>query len=404
MRHARHTLSLAALGLLTGLGLSSLTACGGGGDNTNPAAPLPANITISSLRLIDNEILPRRGTFQDTVLGGFSGIDYDRASRRYTLITDDRLTTDSPNPPRMYTLAMDFTTTAVTRLEFLSVFAMKQPNGQNYPKVPDLATADPEGVRIDPTSGNLLWVSEGERTLASGSTAERIIQPFVREIRPDGTHVRQYSLPSQFTMSSGGTGPRNNAVFEGIAITPSNSTVAVIMEGALQQDALPPTTTTGSFSRIALFDRATGQPKAQYVYPIDRVQAEPSPAGSFTVNGPTEILALSETRFLVLERSFSVGVVGNQVRLYEINTEAATDVSSIAALGGVTLFPVTKRLVLNFESIKAQTGGIANLEGMTFGPVLGNNRLSLVVVADDNFPTADSATDRNQILVFEVQP
>jgi len=27
-----------------------------------------------------------------------------------------------------------------------------------------------------------------------------------------------------------------------------------------------------------------------------------------------------------------------------------------------------------------------------------------VVIADDNFPLADSATDRNQVIVFEVQP
>ena len=349
-------------------------------------------------------MLPRRGTFQNTVIGGFSGLDYDPSSRRYVWVTDDRLTTDSASPPRMYTIGIDLTTASVLRVEFLSTFAMRQPNGEVYPKVPDLATADPEGVRFDPATGNLVWISEGERTLASGTTPARIIQPFVREIRPDGSHVREYALPSQFTISTGATGPRNNAVFEGIAITPSRATTAVILEGPLQQDAPPPTTSAGSFSRIVMFDRATGQPKAQYVYPIDRVQAEPSPAGSFTVNGPTEILALSETRFLVLERSFSVGVVGNQVRLYEIDTASATDVSSMASIAGTILFPVTKKLVLDFETLKTQVGEIANLEGMTFGPLLGNNRLSMVVLADDNFPTADSATDRNQILVFEVQP
>jgi hypothetical protein len=127
-----------------------------------------------------------------------------------------------------------------------------------------------------------------------------------------------------------------------------------------------------------------------------------SPAGQFTVNGPTEILALSATRFLVLERSFSVGVVGNQVRLYEIDVSNVTNVLSSSSQTGAV--PVSKRLVLNFESLKAPLGGIANLEGISFGPTLANGKHSLVVVADDNFPTADSATDRNQILVFEVQP
>ena len=117
-----------------------------------------------------------------------------------------------------------------------------------------------------------------------------------------------------------------------------------------------------------------------------------------------EILALSETRFLVLGRSFSVGVLGNQVRLYEIDVSKATNILNLASLNGATFTAVNKRLVLDFETIKSRVGGIANLEGITFGPRLANGNRSLVVVADDNFPSADSATDFNQVLVFEVIP
>jgi hypothetical protein len=135
---------------------------------------------------------------------------------------------------------------------------------------------------------------------------------------------------------------------------------------------------------------------------IEKVQATPVSADQFTVNGATEILALSTTRFLVLERSFSIGVIGNQARLYEIDISKATNVLTAANLQGATA--VTKRLVLDFETLKTQLGGIANLEGITFGPRLANGKRSLVVIADDNFPLADSATDRNQVIVFEVQP
>lgn len=72
------------------------------------------------------------------------------------------------------------------------------------------------------------------------------------------------------------------------------------------------------------------------------------------------------------------------------------------AQAGASYTLVTKKLVLNFETLKGRVGNIANLEGMTFGPRLPNGRDTLVVVADDNFPTADSETDRNQIFVFEV--
>jgi hypothetical protein len=382
----------------------ALIACGGNNDSpvANPSASPLDDRTVSGLNLIGTQVIARRTVFQDTVIGGLSGVEYDETNKRFIFISDDRTTTDSVNAPRMYTANINYDATSFTGVTFLSTFKMKQPNGSDYPKVPDAAVADPEAVRIDPVTGNLLWVSEGDRSLTA--IPPRVINPFVREVRPDGTHVREYTLPSMFAMSSTDVGPRGNAVFEGLAFTPDKTKAVVIMEGALFQDGSPPTNATGAVSRISVFDRATGLVSAQYAYPIDPVQVASVPAGQFTVNGATEILALSNTRFLVLERSFSVGVVGNQIRLYEINIAAATNVLTTPALASATYTPVTKKLVLNFETLKSRVGNIANLEGMTFGPRLPNGRDTLVVVADDNFPTADSETDRNQIFVFEVLP
>jgi hypothetical protein len=378
--------------------LAILASCNGGDDNNANANEK----TVASLRLIGQQVLPRRSEYASTVVGGLSGVDYDEVNNQFVFISDDRTTTDSPNAPRMYTARLTYDANTFSAITFTSTFPMKQPDGSVYPKVPDTNVADPESVRIDPVTRNYLWVSEGDRALAA--TPPRVINPFIREIRPDGTHVREYTLPSMFNMSATDTGPRGNLVFEGITFTPDKSRVAVITEGSLFQDGPQPTTTTSAVSRITVFDRASGVANAQYAYPVERVQAEPSPAGSFTVNGPTEILALSNTRFLVLERSFSVGVVGNQVRLYEINVSNATNILATASLIGAAYTPVTKRLVLDFDTIRSTVGNIANLEGITFGPKLANGRDSLVVVADDNFPTAESATDRNQILVFEVVP
>lgn len=375
--------------------LGALAGCGGSDDKQT------AERTVSSLRLLGQQVLPRRTEFQGTVVGGLSGIDYDAANNRYVMISDDRTTADSGNPPRAYTANLAFSESGFNSVQFLSTFSLKQPDGSVYPKVPDPRVADPEGIRIDPVSGNLVWVSEGDRTLTS---PQRIIDPFIREMRTDGSHVREYALPSMFRMSASDTGPRGNLVFEGITFTPGRKNAVVLAEGPLLADGPASTTTSGSIARITEFDRASGTAIAQYAYPVERVQAAPVPDNAFTVSGATEILALTDKRFLVLERSFSVGVIGNQVRLYEIDVTNATDVLSRPALATGTYTPVSKRLVLDFESLKAQLGGIANLEGMTFGPRLANGRDSLIVVADDNFPAADSATDRNQILVFEVIP
>lgn len=393
MRNAiTHYLLISATAALLG----GLAGCGGS-DNAQPAER-----TVSSLRLIGQQVLPRRSEFQGTVVGGLSGIDYDAANNRYVMISDDRTTADSGNPPRAYTANLAFSENGFSGVQFLSTFPLRQPDGSVYPKVPDPRVADPEGIRIDPVSGNLVWVSEGDRTLTPAP--QRIIDPFIREMRTDGTHVREYALPAMFRMSAADTGPRGNLVFEGITFTPGRKNAVVLAEGPLFGDGPASTTTSGSIARITEFDRASGTALAQYAYPVERVQAAPVPDNAFTVSGATEILALTDKRFLVLERSFSVGVTGNQVRLYEIDATNATDVLSRPALGAGSYTPVSKRLVLDFESLKTQLGGIANLEGMTFGPRLANGRDSLVVVADDNFPAADSATDRNQILVFEVVP
>ena len=388
-----------AQALIMGFAITATLALAGCGGSDTPTV---TERSVGSVRLIGQQILPRRLEFQGTVVGGLSGVDYDALANRYVFMSDDRTTTDSGNAPRFYTASLSFNETAFSGVQFLSTVTMKQPDGSVYPKVPDIKVADPESVRIDPVSGNLVWTSEGDRTISA--TGSRIINPFIREMRADGSHVREYSLPSMFTMAATETGPRGNLAFEGLSFTPDKSRAVVIAEGPLYSDGPIPTTSSGAVSRITVFDRGTGAALAQYAYPVDKVQAAPDPATAFSVSGATEILAITNTRFLVLERSFSVGVVGNQVRLYEIDIANATNVLNTAALAAGAYAPVSKRLVLDFETLKAQLGGIANLEGMTFGPKLANGRDSLVVVADDNFPTADSTTDRNQILVFEVLP
>lgn len=371
-------------------------------------APVTANeIRVRGLRLIGQQVLPRRFEFAGTVVGGLSGIDYDRMHGDYVLISDDRTPQDSPNPPRFYRARLAFDVDGFRGVTFTGVTFLRQPDGNVLPKVPQPGAPDPEGIRVDPVSRNLVWVSEGEYNPAADPP--RVTDPFIREITSDGRPVREYSLPALFRFPKGsdarGRGPRNNAVFEGLSFTPDGGLLAVITEAPLLQDGAAPTPEQGALSRLTLFDRLEGRAVRQVAYPIDRVQVPPVPADAFRVNGPSEILALSRTRFLVLERSFSVGVTGNQVRLYEIEITGAEDVLARDSLAeGPPEVPVKKRLVLDFETLRQALGGIANLEGMTFGPRLANGHASLVLVADDNFPLSDSPTDRNQFLVFEVLP
>jgi len=50
--------------------------------------------------------------------------------------------TDSPNAPRFHTARLSFNANRFIELTFQSVVRFKQPDGTDYPKVPDLKVAD----------------------------------------------------------------------------------------------------------------------------------------------------------------------------------------------------------------------------------------------------------------------
>jgi hypothetical protein len=84
---------------------------------------------------------------------------------------------------------------------------------------------------------------------------------------------------------------------------------------------------------------------AEYTYRTEPVQDAPSPAGAFANNGLVELLALDDQgTLLALERSFSTGVPGNDIRLFL----ARPDSAGADATGRV---PLRKELVLDFDHL-----------------------------------------------------
>ena len=79
-----------------------------------------------------------------------------------------------------------------------------------------------------------------------------------------------------------------------------------------------------------------------------------------------------------------------------IDTRDGSDVLNVPLLKPGQFTPVTKRLLLNFDTL-----GLAkldNTEGMTFGPRLPNGNRTLLFVSDDNFRTSQIT----QFLAFEL--
>jgi 3-phytase len=124
------------------------------------------------------------------------------------------------------------------------------------------------------------------------------------------------------------------------------------------------------------------------------VLVESVPTGQFKTNGLVDLLAIDNNGTLLsIERSFSVGV-GNAIKLYEVQLQGATDISSLDNVGGLEVDVVAqKRLLLDFADLGLT---LDNIEGLTFGPQLPDGRQSLVIVSDNNF----SPTQFTQFLSF----
>lgn len=356
--------------------------------------PSRAPDTIGQLRLIGEQRLPWRQAFDGTMVGGLSGIDYDAVHGDWVLISDDR---SDHNPARYYRAQLRYDDKAFTSLAVTSVVTLRQPDGTPYPSRKQMAAtggivSDLESLRVDPRDGSIWYTSEGDVDLG--------LDPFVRRAAPDGRYQSELPLPPLFTVDKAKRfGPRDNQTFEGFSFAPDGKTLWVSLEGPLYQDGPVPTTEAGAVNRITHFGRG-GAVLGQYVYPLGALPAAPG-KGKYADNGISEMLAISPTRLLTLERAGvenDAGVFHTYVRIHEIDTAGATDVSALPTLAGAAYRPVSKRLVLDLNAIGLPR--VDNLEGMAFGPVLPNGHRSLVLVSDDNF----SDKQVTQVLVFEVLP
>lgn len=372
------------LAVVSAVVLASIAACGGGDDGV-------AERSVASVRLIGQQVIPNDLQVGGTSVGGLSGVDYDSRSGNWVLIADDR---SDINPARYYTAALGYDLNSFSSMQIASAVVLRQADGSTYPnRTAGGNVPDPEAMRFDPSNNTLWWTSEGDRA--------RGLDPFVAQIDKDGKLLATLPLPAMFKMNaSAEKGSRNNATFEGLAFAPDGQSIWVGMEGPTYEDGALPTPTTPAVSRFTRYDRA-GQVLAQYAYSIDAIPAAPA-AGKAADNGVSEILAVNEHQLLVVERAGiqqADGTYANNIRLYEVDTEGATNVAALASLSGVTYTPLKKRLVLNFSTLGLAK--VDNIEGITWGPKLANGHDSLVLVSDNNFNAASQIT---QVLAFEVVP
>ena len=339
-----------------------------------------------SLRLLGEATLSHRMDAFGTTLGGISGIDYDEIRDQYYLLSDDR---SDFNAARFYTAKIAVSATGISTPNVTSVVTLKRPDGTPFggKGVGAKDIPDPESIRYRPETDTLLWTSEGDKKLG--------IDPSVREIKLDGTFIRELPTLPMFKMKPGDSGPRDNLTFEGMSLTVDGKGLWVSMEAAMFEDGIDPTVDLpGGPARFTLYHTQSGNPIRQIAYLPDAIPLRPTEKGEAD-NGVPEILMIDPFRMLVIERSYSPGM-GNSIRVYLIDTRDGSDVLNVPVLKPGNYTPVTKRLLLNFDSLGLKK--IDNTEGMTFGPRLPNGNRTLVFVSDDNFRKSQIT----QFLAFEL--
>lgn len=344
------------------------------------------------LSFIGEKRLPNTLLFDNTSVGGLSGIDYNPKANDWILVSDDPSTF---GPARFYTATLSYTDHAFNSVTLQSVTPLKQPNGAVFPSYKDYAVTHKgvvpnlESIRFDPTDGSVWYTSEGTRAFN--------FNPFIFHASLKGDYISHFLIPHSFSIRTNpDLGIRKDQGIKGSTFTPSGQFYTILEDPLLQDGPMPDRTGKG-FARITKYDRI-GHIVGEYVYPISPVP-ELKTSEEMGSNGVSEILAINDHSFFVLERATlpeNDGSLQFSNRLYQIDLNGATNVHPSASLLHRKFTPVSKRLVLDFQSLNLSQVG--NLEGMAWGPLLPNGDRSLVFVSDNGFRSKGIT----QFLAFDV--
>lgn len=306
-----------------------------------------------------------------TAVGGLSGIAWDDERQLLLAVSDDP---GEHGPVRVLELRLvlpDGDTAGSLRPSgVIELTADGRPLPRGGVDAEDLAlTAD----------GRLIVSSEGLRGTP----------PFVRFFARDGEQLAELALPD-YLLPGDGRGVRPNLGLEAVSALQSGVVFAAL-ENALAQDGPEARVDVGSRARILRWD-AAGR-RQEFVYRTDPVVDVPLEDGDFHTNGLVSILALDESRLLALERSYTVGF-DNGIRLFLVELAGAEDVAGKESLPA-TAAEVDKVLLADLSALDFN---LDNLEGLAWGPDLGDGRRTLLAISDDNF----SQEQRTHLLIFAV--
>ncbi|MDJ0693087.1 esterase-like activity of phytase family protein [Mastigocoleus sp. MO_188.B34] len=338
---------------------------------------------VRDLKFIGQAILPTDYSFQNTQLGGLSGITYDHAKRLYYSVSDDR---SQKSPARFYTLKIDLSKGKLENngVKPVSVTKLLDKNSKSFAP----GSVDPEAIAL--ANENTLFIS-------SEGNAKKIIDPFIKKFALNsGKEINQLSIPDKFLPAQKSqTGIRNNLAFESLTITPDHKYLFTATENALIQDGSEAKPKVSSPCRILSYNLSTQEVDKEFIYPTEAVNPFFKISSRYS-SGLTDLLALdNKGKFLSIERTFTG--LGFYIALFEVSTESAENIHQVDSLlnsNRQNLKPIKKKMLLDLRKLDVT---LDNIEGLTLGPKLPDGQQSLILVSDNNF----NPLQRTQILAFK---
>ena len=247
-----------------------------------------------------------------------------------------------------------------------------------------VTNADLESIVALP-AGGFVMVEEGH------SREGNVWQPVLLKSTSDGVVTHVIEFPKEFRITGDGkTGVRDNQGFEGLALTPRGHLIAGLEQPLIEDGEV--TFDRGATGRLVEFEPRgdTYRPVREWSY-----QISPTPRienfddlCSDGENGLVELLALSDTTLISMERSCLI----TKDKQFTANT---IQLFSVQLIEG----HARKQLLLDFNDITSRLSStlsrLENFEALTFGPVV-NGQSTLLIASDDNF----RKTQKTSFLLF----
>jgi hypothetical protein len=362
---------------------AALLALMSGCTRESPPAP-PAATSEPGVRLTWlGEFTRPAGAVYPTLLdsarfGELSGLVRDDESGQWVAVVDDRETRVA-----WLTIGYANNTLTVTPTRLMPLRAGAGVSART------VTQADLEAIVALP-DGTFLMTEEGHVTGAD------VWQPVILHATRDGLVTDTISYPSTFDIQPNqGRGLRPNQGFESLTRLPNGHLVAGLEQPLLEDGD---TASFGHGGRARLIelvqDNQVWRAGRQWTYEIEptpRVAGFDATCGDGGGTGLVELLSLTDTTLLSLERSCiqnpQTQATMNPTQIFSVMLDG-TEARKALVLDLGTLVPRLSPALRNLD----------NFEGMSFGPPSPDGGATILVVSDDNFRN----TQRTAFLLFSI--